>query len=166
MPVILAVILAVLAGAALAQTVQRPFSLGISVEHDTVKAGSPIVVKIRFKNISDHDLVRMRRPEGDAHGELLGFPPIVRDAQGNEPPLTRKGRLIFGRQTPEDKAIYVGVSVGATAMHPGEVITPEIRLSELYDMSAPGKYTVQVWHYDEEHKDDVKSNAITVTVVP
>jgi hypothetical protein len=153
-------------GIALAQTVPRPFSLGISVAHDTVKAGSPIVVKIRFKNVSDHDLVRMIRPEGAAHGELLGFPPIVRDAQGKEPPLTKQGRLIFGRETPEDMASYLGISVGGTAMHPGEVITPEIRLSELYDMSVPGKYTVQVWHYDDENKEKVKSNTITVTVVP
>jgi len=100
LPVILAVILAVLAGAALAQTVQRPFSLGISVEHDTVKAGSPIVVKIRFKNISDHDLVRMRRPEGTPTG-IAWFPSDCKRRSGNEPPLTRKGRLIFGRQTPK-----------------------------------------------------------------
>jgi hypothetical protein len=163
LPFILAI---AIIGVALAQTVQRPFSLSISVAHDTVKAGSPIVVKIQFKNISDHDISRVVRPEGAAHGELLGFPPIVRDDQGKEPPLTRQGRLIFGRQTPADRTIYSGTSVGGTAMHPGHVITPEIRLSELYDLSAPGKYTIQVWTYDDENKEKVMSNTVTVTVVP
>ena len=42
----------------------------------------------------------------------------------------------------------------------------EIRLSELYDLSVAGKYTVQVRHYDQENKEKVRSNIIAVTVVP
>lgn len=150
----------------LAQTVQRPFSLAISVAHDTVKTGTPIVIDIMFKNISDHDISRAARPEGLAHGELLGFPPIVRDAQGKEPPLTKQGRLIFGRPAPGEVGGYEAVSSGIALMHPGKIITPEIRLSELYDLRVPGKYTVQVWHYDVENKEAVRSNAVTVTVTP
>ena len=149
-----------------AQTVQRPFSLGISVAHDVVKTGTPIVINIVFKNISDHDISRMVRPEGSAHGELLGFPPIVRDAEGKEPPLTKLGRAIFGKPAPGEVVGYETISAGGTAMHPGKVITPEIRLTELYDLSVPGKYTVQVWYYDSENREKVNSNTITVTVTP
>lgn len=42
----------------------------------------------------------------------------------------------------------------------------EIKLDEMYDLSAPGKYTVQVPHYDEDNKEDVKSNTVTITVTP
>lgn len=99
-----------LPGYVFAQTVQRPFSLAISMAHETVKTGTPIVVEITFKNISDHDITRTVSPEGPTHGELLGFPPIVRDAQGKEPPLTKRGRLIYGRAVPGDApTIYAGI---------------------------------------------------------
>jgi hypothetical protein len=163
----LAFTLVVTVGAAHAQTVQQPFSLAISVAHDTVKTGTPIVINIMFKNISDHDINRAIRPEGRTHGELLGFPPIVRDAEGKEPPLTKLGRLIFGRPAPGDgMTVYEGISSGNGPLHPGKAITPEIRLSELYDLSVPGQYTVLVWHYDVEKKEAVKSNTVTVTVTP
>ncbi|MGD0793035.1 MAG: DUF2135 domain-containing protein [Terriglobales bacterium] len=162
----LASILAITVGAALAQTVQRSFSFGISVVHETIKVGSPIVVKVQLKNTSDHVIYRMGLPGWDVHGELVGFPPIVRDAQGNEPPLTKWGRLAFGRETPEDKSTLVLNEVLRVPMPPGEVMKTEIRLSDLYDLSVPGKYTVQVRYYDDENKEEVKSTTITVTVVP
>ena len=158
----------------MAQTVQQPFSLTISAAH-AVKAGAPIVIEIRFKNISDHNIRFTGRPEGPTHGELLGFPPIVRDVEGKEPPLTKLGRLEFGRKKPgEDDydAHMIESGVGSSWLRPGGVMTPVIKLNELYDLSIPGKYTVQVLHggYDlhggHDDKTEVKSNTITVTVVP
>jgi hypothetical protein len=43
-------------GVVFAGAVQRPFSFGTSAAQDTVKVGSPILVKIWQKNISDHDI--------------------------------------------------------------------------------------------------------------
>lgn len=63
--------------------------------HDTIEAGSPVVVKVELKNISDHDISSMALPEGDVHAELVGSRPIVRDALGREPPLTKWGRKVF-----------------------------------------------------------------------
>jgi hypothetical protein len=169
---ILAVTISVLAHA---QTVQQPFSLTISAAHDTVKAGAPIVIEIRFKNISDHNIFRTERPEGPTHGELLGFPPVVRDVEGKEPPLTKFGRLEFGRKKAgeDDSDGYMMQSgVGGSWLRPGGVMTPVIKLNELYDLSIPGKYTVQVLHggYDlhggHDDKTEVKSNTIALTVVP
>jgi hypothetical protein len=39
-------------------------------------------------------------------------------------------------------------------------------LGQLYDLSQPGEYTVQVSRVDEETKTLVKSNTITITVKP
>jgi hypothetical protein len=81
--------------------------------------------------------------------------------------LTKLGRLVFGRQTVEDTPSVLTLNeVGRVPMAPGEVMKTEIRLSDLYDLSLPGKYTVQVRYYDDENKEEVKSKAITVTVVP
>jgi hypothetical protein len=150
-----------------AQMPHRSFSLGISATHETVKVGSPVIVKVQLKNISDHDINRMGLGGGDVHGEVIGFPPIVRDAQGKEPPLTKWGRLVFGRELPEDHSPGLVLNaVGPVAMHPGEIMRTEIRINELYDLSVPEKYTIQVRHYDEENKEEVKSATITVTVMP
>jgi len=153
--------------AALAQKAPRPFSLDISVPHDTVKMSAPIVVEVQLKNTSDHVIYRTSLPGGEIHGEMVGFPPIVRDANGKEPPLTKWGRLVFGRDTPEDNSSGLVLNgLLRVPMPPGEVMKTEIRLSELYDLSMAGKYTVQVRRYDQENKERVRSNIIAVTVVP
>jgi hypothetical protein len=154
-------------GVALAQTPHRFFTFDISVEQDTFKVGSQIALKIQLKNTSDHDITRGSLPHWDTEAELIGFRPIVRDAQGKEPLLTKWGRRALGRQQlPEDEneAVLVLNAVGPVAMHPGEILKTEIRLNSLYDL-VPGKYTVQVQYYDDENKEAVKSKTITLTVV-
>lgn len=162
----LPLILAVASATVLAQTAPRSFSLGINVARGVVRTGEPIVVKIQLKNTSDHEIGRTALPGGATHGEMAGFPPIVRDAQGKEPQLTKWGRQVFGRQAPDDHLPDVVLNaIQRVPMSPGELMKTEIHLSELYDVSAPGKYTVQVRYYDEENKEEVKSNTVTVTVV-
>jgi len=164
-----------LSGYAFAQAVQQPFSLAISVAHETAKTGAPIVFEIRFKNILDHKILRTERPDGPIHGELLGFLPTVKDAEGKEPPLTRLGRSEFRRKKPGDDdsdGFMFQSGVGGSWLPPGGVMTPVIKLNELYDLSVPGKYTVQVLHggYDlhggHDDKTEVRSNTVTVTVTP
>jgi len=157
-------IMAITAGMALAQTVQRSISFGISVPNDTAKVGSPIIIKIQEKNISDHDIWWMSLPGGNHHGEVIGFRPIIKDTQGKEPPLTKWGREVFGRTAPGEPNLGLN-AVGQIAVQPGEVMRTEINLNGLYDLS-PGKYAVQVWTYDDENKEQVMSKRITVTVVP
>jgi hypothetical protein len=161
---VLPFILAVVVGVAFAQAAQRSFSFGISVLNDTVKVGSPIIVKIQLKNISDHDIPWTALPGGDLHGEMIGFRPLVRDAQGKEPSLTKGGRRLFGQTASEEPDLVID-AVGAFAVHPGAVMKTEINLNELYDLR-PGKHTIRVWTYDDENKEKVMSNAITLTVVP
>jgi hypothetical protein len=154
-----------LPGVTLAQTVQRSFSFSISMAHDTIQVGAPAVVKVQLKNISGHDISSTTLPGGDIHGELVGFRPAVRDAQGKEPPLTKWGRQVFSRTIGNEMPIVLN-AVGMVAVHPGEVIRNEISLHEIYDLSVPGKYTVQVKYDDDENKDEVGSNTITLTVLP
>jgi hypothetical protein len=155
-------------GVALAQTPtpQRSFTFDISIAQDTFKVGSQIALKIQLKNTSDHDITRTFVAQADADAELIGFRPIVRDAQGKEPPLTKWGRRALLRPPLDDlDPPLVLNAVGPVAMHPGEILKTEIRLNGLYDL-VPGKYTVQVQYYDDENKEAVKSKTITLTVVP
>jgi hypothetical protein len=87
--------------------------------------------------------------------------------------LTKLGRLEFGRKKPgeDDSDAYMIESAAGTWLRPGGAMTPVINLNELYDLSIPGQYTVQVLHggYDlhgrHDDKTEFKSNTITVTVV-
>jgi hypothetical protein len=45
---------------------------------------------------------------------------------------------------------------------PGETTTQHQRVSALYDMRKPGKYTIQVWRRNPDY--EIKSNIVTVTV--
>jgi hypothetical protein len=84
----------------------------------------------------------MFTPGGDVHGEIIGFRPIVKDAAGKEPPLTRWGRVASGRVIPEDHSPGLVLNAtGSIAVHPGVAMRSEIKLNELYDLSVPGKYT-------------------------
>ena len=48
----------------------------------------------------------------------------------------------------------------------GEERTQVVSVSDLYDLSKPGQYTIQVRRWDDDTKTWVKSNTITVTVTP
>jgi hypothetical protein len=53
-------------------------------------------------------------------------------------------------------------------LKPGETITNDSRISWLFDMSRPGKYVIQVSRTipEDDKSSVVKSNSITVTVIP
>jgi len=151
-------------GVGLAETAQRSFTFDVGTQ-EIAKVGSPIVLKIQLKNISDHDLTRMSLPGAADHGEIVGFRPTVRDAEGKEPPLTQWGRQVFGRTFPGEPDLVLN-AVGVVPLQPGESWKTQINLNKLYDLSAPGKYTVQIRYYDDEHKEWVTSKTVTVAVVP
>jgi len=167
--IFVSLVLVLLAARAIAvtQTVRRSFSLNIALQHDTVKVGEPVVIQIEKKNISNHDIGSWSVGGGDEHGEYAGFPPIVRDAKGKEPPLTKWGRVVFGRQTAADNGASLDLNAVVRGhLHPGEISKSKITLTGMYDLSVPGKYTVQVRHGDDENNDEVKSNVLTFTVLP
>lgn len=149
--------------AAFGQTVHRSFSFDASVAHNDFKIGSPIVIEVQLKNISDHDIMRGSIAGYEDRPEVLGFRPVLRDDQGKEPPLTNWGRRVFGRPLPGEPSLTLN-AVGLIAVHPGEVFRSEIKLNDLYDLTAPGKYTVHVTHYDTDNKELVSSKPITFTI--
>jgi hypothetical protein len=145
-------------------------TLATTVVQNVVKAGSKIRVKIQFKNISDHDINLMSAPWDDKedHPETVGFRPIMVNAQGKEPPLTKWGKQVFGRTEPSDH-LPPNLTLNAVTtfpLHPGQVYTSEVIVSDLYDLSVPGTYMVQVSRHDHDLKHDVKSNFVSITITP
>jgi hypothetical protein len=165
-------------GPSLAQAKAQSFTLKISAVQNVVKVGSNVRVKIELKNTSEDDISLGGMPCGNKEGcpELQGYHFIVRNFQGKEPPLTKWGRQVFGRPKPNETFPRVILeSVVSFPLSPGQTYTTEIIVSNLYDLSVPGIYTIQIFYaaypfgvplheYSEESKQ--VSNVVTITVEP
>jgi hypothetical protein len=138
------------------QSAKQPFAIVISAVESTVKARSSVPIRVQMTNTSSQDL--------DASGnwsDLTGADPNyvfdVRDSAGKLAPkrVYEHPELQFG------KAIFRTVG-------PGGSITDTPDISRQYDLSRPGKYVIQVARRVPDNPKDgvVKSNKITVTVVP
>jgi hypothetical protein len=111
------------------------------------KSGAKIVIEVNGKFISDGF-------SGACTGESA-YRVDVYDADGRPAPETERGREVSSRGpvVPITSCIAVNVKAGATWKD-------RMVVSDLYDMGKPGKYLIQVI------RGDVKSNTITMTIVP
>ena len=138
-----------------AKAPERPttsFTLSISTDEDTVKPGDKISLLTEVTNTSDHEIVY------DMAYSKLDIQ--VRDAEGNMASLTEGGRE-FRKQFGRAGSLY-----NLQDVKPGDSVYGRVAaVQELYDMSRPGDYTIQVSQFDDETKTWVKSNTITVTVM-
>ncbi len=124
----------------------------------TVNAGAPLGLLIRKTNTSNHEIIKW--PEtGGPFGDLFD----LRDGSGHllEP---RKSNEVVTTSDGEGRIIGTKDMV----LQPGESKVDFAPLSLWYDMNQPGTYTIQVSsHITNDPKSDiVKSNTITITVLP
>ena len=144
------------------QNVTASFSVTISPEELTVKAGSPVWVVATIENKSNHDVRVYRAISSDMDQGGWVYTVDVRDNKGVASPETRFYRIVQDR----DPDVTMKKSGGSTKLKPGETMTDRVNVSKLYDLNQPGKYTIQFQRLDPETKTFVKSNEITVTVTP
>src|SRR6266496_1444966 len=128
------------------------FSLKIRAKESAVKVGSPVTIEVTVTNLRDEEITMntFSKPSMDQI--------VLRDANGNQC-LTQLGKDVAAgkaRLTGHSQFFFV---------QPGN---PQLRgfvLSEdFYDLTTPGKYTLQFRVYDEVTKTYVKSNTITFTM--
>ncbi len=156
------------------EAVNPPFKLEITANLDkehsnvwdfvnsaetTVKAGSMVVVAIRKTNISDHEISK-----STCTGTHSSYYIDVHDSNGN----------LVGLRKPNE-VMMIGDGHGGhlsgtkdNVLQPGESMIDRDLVGRWLDMSPPGTYTIQVSaHVTNDPKSDVvKSNIITVTVLP
>lgn len=153
---------------------QATFSITISAP-DSVAMSSKLKIDIACKNVSDHQI-----PSSKAgFGGPWDYTVDVRLGVSEPVPLTEYSKILQGIDTGESKRTLSPeerrrefrrhVTSGSTIIQflaPGETQKDEIPVSKLYDLSKPGRYTIQIQRTDPETKLVVKSNSITVTVTP
>lgn len=138
---------------------QAEFTLCIATPQTTVKTGADIPIEIKLRNISDHTIPIFVSPGESGIG--LAFDVSVLNENGAKVPETPAGLQAHGK-TNRPNTISGGTMVIAVG---GEkkYIT---HISKIFDISAPGQYTVQVQKLDKANKIVVKSNTLTLTVSP
>lgn len=137
-----------------------PFSLKIEAPQHSFKVGEKLVVQITYKSTSDHLIIVPVTPRDSSFD--------VRDVHGNKAPLRNQNpRPIV--TSPLD--LPAGNGRGQP-LGPGESVTRNEDVGAIFDMSLPGKYTIQALHLWQERRNIsdppenvwVKSNTITITI--
>jgi hypothetical protein len=140
-----------------------PFSISISSPSTIVKGGASVFVDAVVKNTSAQIIsVHTTVPPALAYDIEVWTEKSVR---ANE---TKMGRIRNNHTTPEDEREpeIIVASGGDGPLEPGKTLTDHVNVSDLYDLSGPGKYTIQFERFDPETKTSVASNKIVVTVIP
>jgi hypothetical protein len=130
---------------------EQPFSITITPLSDQVKAGAEVYVKVRLTNTSQREI----GPRGIFYAQGLdtSFSYACHDASGKS----------------VAKEFFAIGSLGEIpALHPGESRDETTLISNACDLRKPGKYQIQLSRADvvDPKRQIVKSNMITVTVVP
>ena len=160
--------------ATMALSGQSDFSITVSTAANTVKAGSDLKIDMIETNLMDHPI---------QVGLIAKANIAVLDSNGNPvrdvPPVLIKHPAENGK--PEWMETYLPqVGTRLIDLGPGKTIKDQFVVTKLFDLSNPGKYTIQVRSLDEKTARDgdtrdgvhvvtgtlVKSNTLTVTVTP
>jgi hypothetical protein len=115
----------------------------IRVDPDVVKPGAKIALDIK-ENFTSDGVDEMHMGQESQYGLE------VRLADGKTAPLTERGKKW---NQPQGSMIAFNVRAGT-------VWKKQLVVSDIYDMTQPGKYEVEV------NRGTLKSNVVTVTVAP
>jgi len=126
----------------------------------------PVSMKLTLTNISGQDLLIMS--SRTAWGLEFHYTFSVRDAQGNVPARRPMPPLAVVKPdaTASGKFELILPRSGdfGMSLKPGASDHEQFDLGESFDLTKPGKYTVQLKRKDVKTGVEVESNTVTVTV--
>jgi Carboxypeptidase regulatory-like domain/Tetratricopeptide repeat/TPR repeat len=141
------------------QAAKPPFSLSISPELDVFMVGSPMPIRVVLKNTSSHSISLLEL-------SWCNYTAEIRDSQGT---LVKAKPLAEKRSDGTVLLRHAASSVARVRVDPGKTannICTVYNLADDYEVTKPGKYSVQVLRYDDENKIWVKSNTISIIALP
>ena len=130
--------------------------LTASAKESSVKSGNAIWVDVTVENKSDHDLLVYRELVGaeDDQGGYVYYVD-VRDDKGGKPQPTK----FLEKKSGIGSGGYIDLKYGKT-------LTDRVNVCKLFDLSRPGKYSIQIYRKDTTDGTTLTANTITVTVTP
>jgi hypothetical protein len=135
---------------------QSSFQIAISAPTDEVQVGADARIVITLRNTSDRQMLFAHRP--GMNNPEFSYRIEVRNAAGHDVEETASGREARQRQQTEGRTVdYV---------QPGMATVQTAHLERLVNLNRPGRYTVRVSRIDPATRAVVKSNELTLNVVP
>ena len=133
----------------------QPFIITISSAQGTVKAGDDVRVHAVLTNTSDKEILARHSARAE-----INYTVRVHDRNGKDAPETEYGH---SARTHE----FAG-SVLKVLLKPGDIMEEDTLLNKEFELLSPGEYVIQLSRPVSNYPRDgiVKSNEITVTVVP
>ena len=125
-----------------------PYTVTIGPGSQTVKSGSNVSIGVTVTNATDGTVATP-----PIEMEAMEIAVDVLQAGGKSAELTDRGRVWHQKG---------GWSGGGPSfpMEPGATAHRKIVVSDLYDLTRPGKYLIKL------RRDDISSNSITVEIIP
>jgi len=176
-------VIAVMTANAAPQAPGAEVSVMIGTASGAVKVGTDVTIEVSLRNMTDHE-IRLMTPRAEAQCELVldvevrrdnGL--LVQETKGYRD--LRYARELSGQPVGRRESQPVGATRKVTipeivlmsrTLKAGAAWEGRLDIDKLYDLSAPGTYTISVRYLGSETKTDaratVQSNAITVTVNP
>ena len=143
-----ALIVLVLSSCVFSQPPEKDFSLKIIIPNQRVQTGSPITGELVLTNAVNHDVEVYAARGLDAYQSR--FSVTVKDSQGN---------------TPVFQPSPFFSSMGFHTLKVGETFTLSLNVSNLYQITKPGVYTVKVSRqHGEQVNTTIESNTVSITV--
>jgi hypothetical protein len=132
------------------------FTIAISAPDDEVRVGGDARVTIALRNVSDHQIAFAHRP--GANSPEYSYRIEVKDAAGHVMESTAYGREAMQHQQEESRMVEF--------VQPGKAALQTAHVAKLVNLNRPGRYTVQVFRKDPKTGKVVRSNELTLNVVP
>jgi hypothetical protein len=160
-----------------ASTSKPGFSVKITAAQDLVTAGSEVSLVATLKNTSDHQIGISVVPGRDqtytdcydrvGQRILKCYKVEIWDERHSLVPEIKPKS--FEPVIDTNGSITMDLFLGSSQeryLKPGDAVKDELVVSNRYDLSQPGKYTIKVHRIDTETMATAKSNTITVSVTP
>jgi dipeptidyl aminopeptidase/acylaminoacyl peptidase len=132
------------------------FTIAISAPQDEVRVGGDARVTIALRNVSDHQIAFAHRP--GANNPEFSFRIEVKDAAGHVMESTAYGREALQHQQEESRMVEF--------VQPGKAALQTAHVAKVVNLNRAGRYTVQVFRKDPKTGKVVRSNELTLNVVP
>lgn len=137
------------------------FTLTVRTAKPSVNSGEPVRIGVTLTNVSRNDI----SVEHDLSnkGEFF-YSVTIQAGNGRAPRKTEYNHALHNE--PTSTPMIVVSSLFNALVSPGKTIIEMIDLNDLYDLSEPGTYSIQVERTDPLSKTTVHSNKLTIVITP
>jgi len=140
------------------------YTITLTQPASSFSLGSEIKIPMTITNITGGDVFWQAVWSTDKESWYRGFRFLL-TKDGKEVETTFFHRKISGRQRQGDPNEVESGSTVVLPKPPGIMFVITIDLKRLYDISEPGKYTLEVTRFAGDNKTVVHSNAVTLNIV-